>query len=274
MKILIATPAYGGVVTSAYHDSVLKTVSFFTRDFPGIEIESRVVSLSMITTARNLFASQVLADESITHLLFIDADMGFPPSLVPRMLALQKPVVGVIYPQRRLDYEAYHQARSATGSPALAKVVANGYVSGGKSVKASAGADGKPVVTVRDGFVPVTDTGTGIMLIERQVLEAMRDHFAELWIGDPPPHVRALGLPHGGYLQCFEQARDQHGVAIGEDVSFCLRWSQQMGGEIWANVDEIVTHVGSASFSGHYLSKLRQSGVAIDIVESKADGAP
>jgi hypothetical protein len=271
VKILIATPAYGAVVTSAYHESVLTTVSFFKQDFPGIEIESRLVSLSMITTARNLFASQVLADESITHLLFIDADMGFPPSLVARMLALRKPVVGVIYPQRQLDYEAYHRARALTDSVPLAKVIANGYVSGDKSVKSETAADGKATITVRDGFVPVTHTGTGIMLIERQVLEAMRGHYPELWIAEPPPHVRALGLPQGGYLQCFEQARDQYGVTIGEDTSFCLRWTQQMGGEIWANVDEIITHVGSATFSGHYLSKLRHSGVTLDIVETRSD---
>src|SRR5262245_10104929 len=38
-----------------------------------------------------------------SHILFIDADMGFPPQLVMSMLALGEPVVGAIYPHRKLE---------------------------------------------------------------------------------------------------------------------------------------------------------------------------
>jgi hypothetical protein len=37
-----------------------------------------------------------------THILFIDADMGFPPELVSDMLILDEPLVGTVYPQRKL----------------------------------------------------------------------------------------------------------------------------------------------------------------------------
>lgn len=263
MKILLATPAYGGLVHTGYHESVLSTVSYFQREFPGFEFVSSILSLSLISTARNVLASQVLADESFTHILFIDADMGFGPSLVARMLARNKPVVGIVAPQRRLDYEAYHQARARTDNQLLARVIANGYVAGDDAVMVEQGSDGRRVVTVVDGFVRVSHTGTGIMLIQRGVLEAMRDYYPGLYLAEPPAHVRALGVPRGGYLQCFEPARDQHGLALGEDVSFCLRWTREMGGEIWANVDEAIIHTGSDHYAGQYLSRLEHSDVEV-----------
>ena len=272
MKILIATPAYGSVVYSAYHDSVLRTVSFFAANFPGIAFESRILSLSMVTTARNLLASLVLNDESFTHLLFIDADMGFQPSLIARMLAFRKPVTGIVAPQRRLDYEAYHKARARTDQPALARVIGNEYVAGDGAVLVDRMSDGTSRIEVVDGFVRATHTGTGIMLIERGVLEQMRDAFPELWVAEPPEHVRRLGLAEGGLLQCFEPGRDKKGIALGEDVTFCLRWTQRLEGEIWANIDEPIMHVGQETHTGHFLTRLQHGPIRLDIVQR--DAAP
>jgi hypothetical protein len=267
VKVLIATPAYGAVVTAAYHESVLNTVRYFQEEFPGIRFESMLLSLSMITTSRNLYASTVLNDPSYTHLLFIDSDMGFSPSLVARMLALQKPIVGIVAPLRKLDLEAYHKARLSTDSPLLARILANEYVAG-DGVLPETMPDGSKQVTIVDGFVRATHTGTGIMLIDRTVFEALRDKYPDLWMVNPPAHLQQMGKFKGGYLQCFDVARGSNGMALGEDVSFCLRWSQGLGGEIWVNVDEPILHIGQETFSGRYLTKLERSGVTLNIVNT------
>lgn len=258
MKILIATPAYGGVVHAAYHEAVLATVLYFKDNFPGIAFEARTLSLSVISTARNVFASMVLNDASFTHLLFIDADMGFSPSLIARMLAFNKPITGIVAPQRRLDYEAYHNARGHTDNPAIAKVIANDYVGGDGEVLRNA--DGE--IEIADGFVRVRQTGTGIMLIERSVLDTMRARLPKLWLPDAGEKMRRIGLT-GGLLQCFDPVRDTDGVGLGEDVSFCRRWTQELKGEIWANIDEPIVHVGQDSYTGHYLTKLRATGAKL-----------
>jgi hypothetical protein len=260
VKILIATPAYGGVVHTAYHEAVLATVLYFQSNFPGIAFESRMLSLSVISTARNIFASIVLNDRSFTHLLFIDADMGFSPSLIARMLAVAKPVTGIVAPERRLDYEAYHKARELADNPAIAKVIANSYVSGDDAVLRNDTGE----IEVVDGFVRVSRAGTGIMLIERAVLEAMRQHYPAMWLADPDEKMKRAGL-EGGLLQCFDPIRDKNGVGLGEDVSFCLRWSVEMKGEIWSNIDEPIVHVGQDSYTGHYLSKLQASGAKLKV---------
>jgi hypothetical protein len=274
LKILLATPAYGGVVTTAYHNAVMKTLVYFQREFPGIEFETAVVSISMLVMARNILASRVLNDPTFTHLLFIDSDMGFQPSLIAKMLAQRKPVVGIVAPMRRLDYEAYHKAREKAENPMIARLIGNDYVAGEGAVKVNTLADGTRQIDVVDGFVQVSHTGTGIMLVERQVLEGMRERYERLWVADPPPHIRGLGLPTGGLLQCFEQARDHLGIALGEDVSFCLRWTQDMGGEIWANIDEGIIHVGSDNYTGHYLTKLQHSDVRLNFLTAEQPDEP
>jgi hypothetical protein len=261
MKILIATPAYGGVVHAAYHEAVLATVLYFQQNFPAIAFEARTLSLSVISTSRNVFASMVLNDPSFTHLLFIDADMGFSPSLIARMLAFAKPITGIVAPQRRLDYEAYHKARSHADNPAIAKVIANDYVGGDAEVLRNA--DGE--IEIVDGFVRVRQTGTGIMLIERSVLDAMRNKLPKLWLADAGEKMRRIGLT-GGLLQCFDPVRDTDGVGLGEDVSFCRRWTQDLDGEIWANIDEPIVHVGQDSYTGHYLTKLKATGAKLKTV--------
>lgn len=259
MKVLIATPAYGGVVHTTYHESVLRTVGFFAQEFPGISFESKIISISMLTVARNVLASRVLNDPSYTHLLFIDADMGFAPSLIAKMLAFRKPIVGIVAPAKRLDLDKLHDAHLVCGNDVTARLIANDYIAGDGAVIRAKKADGSQEIEIVDGFVRVTHTGTGIMLIERRVLEEMRQSHPELWIANPPEHVRKVGLPTGGLLQCFEPLRDKDGLAMGEDVSFCIRWVEDCKGEIWANVDEAIVHIGSDVFVGQYLAKMQHS---------------
>lgn len=269
MKVLIATPAYGGTVHTSYHESVLRTVQFFADEFPGIRFESKIISISLLAAARNVFASIVLNDPSYTHLLFIDADMGFAPSLIAKMLAFRKPVVGIVAPAKRMDHEAFYRARSSCGSGVAARLIANEYVAGDGALIGKRNADGSEEVDIVDGFSRVTYTGTGIMLIERKVLEAMRDRFNDLWMPNPPDRVRGFGLRTGGFFQCFEPLRDKDGLALGEDVSFCIRWVNDCQGEIWANVDEGIAHMGSEAYAGQYLAKLKsRPSLKINMISS------
>ena len=44
---------------------------------------------------------------------------------------------------------------------------------------------------------------------------------------------------------------------LSEDLSFCDRWINQCGGEVWAKVDRKIGHIGMQMFAGNYMDRLR-----------------
>lgn len=261
MKILIATPAYGGQVTTAYCDALIGLLDHFREKHPQVRFEHRFLSLSLLPFMRNLFASLVIQDESFTHLLFVDADMGFAPSLIEHMIAADKPVVGAMAPHRRFDLDKFYALSDEIADPAVARQVAIEYVHSG-SIDLVDGATGDGEARPASGLVidgpciRVRDIGAGILLIKREVLERIRQRYPDLWCERIEETYGKFGLK-GGVLQCFEPMPDEHGHYCGEDTAFCRRWVRGCGGEIWAVVTETIIHVGPERFVGNFLTKLQ-----------------
>jgi hypothetical protein len=257
MKILIGTPAHGGMVCLSYHETILRLLAFFGDEYPGIKFVNRSIVSSVLPLARNIFASMTLNDASFSHLLFIDSDMGFAPSLIAKMIALQKPIVGCICPKKKFNYDWFHASALTYDNPMVARLLANDYIGGQGAVIAETGPDGERKAQLADGFVKVSYAGTGIMLIERQVFCSIKQRFPELWVEDPGESYRSFGL-QGGVLQCFDSVQGPDGLFPGEDIAFCRRWVEGCGGEIWSSVDEAIVHVGQENFIGQYLLKLER----------------
>ncbi len=259
MKIMIATPAYGGEVTTTYCDALIWLLDHFREKHPHIRFQHKFVSLSVLSFVRNLYASLVMQDESYTHLLFVDADMGFAPSLIERMIAADKPVVGSIAPLRGLDLAKFHALSGEISDPAVARLVAQDYANAGSIdfIEDSKG-DGRTSMDLMvDGpCIRVRMTGTGVMLIKREVFDRIRQRYPELWCEHIQNTYANFGLTKG-VLQCFEPMPNEHGLYGGEDASFCQRWVEGCGGEIWSVVTETIVHVGPEKFVGNYLTKLR-----------------
>jgi hypothetical protein len=104
-------------------------------------------------------------------------------------------------------------------------------------------------IAVVGGFTRVRYAGTGFLMIRRQALEKMCAHYASLQffrehsIADP-----LAGSPHRFAL--FECLIDPTtGIYLSEDFSFCKRWTD-LGGEIWADLESRLDHVGPTTFHG------------------------
>jgi hypothetical protein len=254
MKILLATPAHGGQVCVGYHESVLNTLMFFKTEYPGIVIDTKIISLALLPAARDILASIVLNDPSYTHLLFVDSDMGFKPELIAKLIAFQQDVVGVVAPKRKFDYAAFHRVSAVDPNPVTARLVAADYVADADIITAT-GPNGEKRCEIREGFVPVRRAGTGVLLIARAVLEKIKERYPSLWVEKPPAVHRDFGL-EGGLLQCFQPVQDANGLYVGEDIAFCQRWVEGCGGTLWASIDEPIIHIGQENFVGQYLHKL------------------
>lgn len=270
MKILIATPAYGEMVHRGYTESIGNLVLAFARAFPDIVFEHRLVDVPVLATARNILASLVVNDASYSHLLFIDADMAFSPMLIARMLASGRPFVGTIYPAKQHSFDAWAKVAQEDMPTQQMQMVATSYVCGGDVIE---GVDEAGVRrrTVVDGMVRVRASGTGVMLIARDALLAMREAIPGLWLEEPGAQIRAWGLGEGGLFRGFDTTVNDEGYHVGEDIAFCLRWTS-IGGEIWAVVDEAIVHSGNAHYRGLALAAFQVAGLAVKPKRLRADG--
>ena len=94
-KLLVATPAYGGMVHLDYALSLLELrnagVAF---SLAGMGNES------LVTRARNALIASFHARPEFTHLLFVDADVGVPAAGLLRLLAHGRVVIAAPVPRK------------------------------------------------------------------------------------------------------------------------------------------------------------------------------
>lgn len=242
--IYIATPCYGCMMTNAYAIGILKLQAACSQrgivcsvDFMGNE--------SLITRGRSILAGRFLTSTA-THLLFIDADIGFEPDVIFRLLDADKDVGTAIYPKKHIDWDIV-KTKMDSGS---AEPVHQMGLDFNLNLLGNTGA-------VEKGLVRVLDAATGLMLIRRNVIECMSDRYRDdLECINDIAGTRER-LPK--YVAIFDCMIDPESRRyLSEDYSFCRR-CQAMGFEIYADISSTLCHVGNMTFSGDIHSR-RVSG--------------
>jgi hypothetical protein len=205
-QILAATPAYGGHLTIPYHRSfVAMTVDCGKR---GISIATMITHSGFVSRARNSAAATVIARPEFTHLLTIDADMGWPTTLLPRLLEADKDIVGATYPRRAL-----------TDRPQFIAGIEEG-------------------AEVVDGFAKALYVGCGFMLVKRETLVTLAMAYPARQHADDTLKIPVFDLFPSGAMG---------GVCVTDDVGFC-RLARSAGFEVWADLTTSLSHTGPVTF--------------------------
>ena len=235
--LVVATPCYGGMVSCNYTVSLLGLQQACAQ--LGIGITFKLLGGdSLITRARNLAVQQFLSLPDATHLLFIDADIGFAPEQALALLAADKDVCGAVYPLKRLDWPRIrdHAVAGVGDLPASALNYVVDLL-------------GPDAPSIDQAFFRVRYLGTGFMMIKRNVFARMAARY-------PETHYRTLhlgvaGADSGGDANAFFDCMidPDSGAYLSEDYTFCKRWLD-MDGDIWAYAASRLTHVGTQSFDG------------------------
>lgn len=224
-NIHIYVPAFGNLIAGATVRSLMQVAGHFFAK--GIAASFSTNSHPDIAEHRNI-ALTMWYDTmpQSTHLLFVDADMGFAPDLITDLLMFDKPLCGAVYPKKTIPREW----------------VVSGF-----------GSDQK--IECQAGFLKVRGIGTGIMLIRRDAVAKLIEDNPELVDERIERHAIKALLPNGKgrVLRLFDKMDTFEGV-LSEDLSFCERWIQS-GGEVWGNIAHAIEHVGQHSFKGSYAAE-------------------
>jgi hypothetical protein len=137
--------------------------------------------------------------------------------------------------------------------PGVARSVAQDYVASADLLRTQS-EDGRTGLVMSKGFIRAKAVGCGLSLLKRSVFERMRAAFPDL-AAAPHPAYQSLGVK-SEVFQPFEALADADGIYVSEDIAFCRRWIDGCGGQIWANVEETITHLGRTAFSGRYTDRL------------------
>jgi hypothetical protein len=117
-------------------------------------------------------------------------------------------------------------------------------------------------VLVVSGFTRVRYAGTGFLMIRRHAIQKMCEHYASLRFLREHSHDALAGSSNRFAL--FECMIDPlSGTYLSEDFAFCKRWTD-IGGEIWADLESRLDHVGPSVFCGDVASQFAAAPAAAD----------
>ena len=236
-KVHIMMPCYGGMLTESTFMSFIKWAN--TARQLGIDwTMETMTNESLISRARNTMTAKFLASKDSTHLMFIDADIGWEPWHLLVLLNRDVDVIGGLYPMKSLPI----------------KWCVNGFE----------GAEEGP-----DGLQEVTKTGTGFLLIKRHVFDKLNEHPAT------KPFNSDIGLDpmYNQYMKTYFDTAVREGRYYSEDWTFCENW-RDLGGRIWVDKRVLLRHSGTYVFDYANQDNLYKELHAIAINNANGMAAP
>lgn len=236
-RVHICMPCYGGMLTESTFMSYIKWAN--TCRQLGIDwTMETMTNESLISRARNTLTAKFLHNKESTHLMFIDADIGWEPWHLLVMLNRDVDVIGGLYPMKSLPV----------------KWCVNGFD----------GAEEGP-----DGLQEVSKTGTGFMLIKRGVFEKLNAHPAT------KPFMNDIGLPAelNPHMKTYFDTAVRENRYYSEDWTFCENW-RDLGGKVWVDKRVLLKHTGTYVFDFQTQDQLYKDLHTLALNNNVALGGP
>ena len=212
-SIFMASPVYGGLVTTGYLVSILDTQAEFIKH--NIPYELQIIIDSMVQKGRDILTAKFLRTK-YSHILWLDADVDWKAEDVLRLLSHDKDIVCGIYPKKRFPIEY-------------------------------------PIVWTEDdkdadedGLVEIVGAGAGFLLIKREVMEKMVEAYPEKkYIAHDAIQEKDqyLDLEVYGLWDTYIENE----IFFGEDIAFLERW-RAIGGKVLLDTKVYLKHIGSYTY--------------------------
>lgn len=245
---LIVTPTHSQSVFVNYFQSILS----LSHEAGQLGLPVSVYTLageSLIPRARNRCVAVFLDNPDWTHLVWIDADIGFRPEAFLRLLLSDRDIAAGIYPLKVDQWPADGVSQGMSHRE---------FVDSSARYTVNTGHPDDDVVRVDiedDGFVQVREAPTGFMCIKRGVFERMKAAYPELnYVPD------SIGEDVGRnsfsfYDTSIDPATKRY---LSEDYHFCRLW-EAIGGTIHVDALSDLTHHGYKTYTGNFAESLKRS---------------
>jgi hypothetical protein len=237
MKLLIGTPAYGGMLTINYAISMIESTRNFIRD----KVDFHVYALgneSLINRGRNTIANFAMQGD-YDKLLFIDSDIGWTYDDLCFVLNSNKPIIGGTYPMK-----AFPMSLNFNPMPGQFEVFEHTEADGTKTYRKTIDKYDLYCQQFADktsGEVEVLHVPTGFMAINvKQVFGALKDKVATYDSHDF--RTGKLQVMHD-----FFPVRVKDRVLESEDWAFCSI-AREAGIPVFLQTKVVLSHVGNYTF--------------------------
>ena len=215
VHIHFCTPMYGGMITETCFGSYMRFALMAMKYGIQFSVDT-MVNESLVTRGRNNLVAKFLANPKATHLMWVDADIKWEPESVLRMVLYNVGVVCGLYPMKGIPI----------------RYVLNALPNGRRV----------------GPLMEVSTSGTGFMLIKRDVIEKLAAAMPETKYKDSlnlgpqfEQHMYAL----------FDTMIDHNGHYLSEDWTFCKRVREKINVPIWVDTEVKLDHMGAYNFSGN-----------------------
>ena len=189
-------------------------------------------------------------EKEYTHLMFIDADIGFHYKTIFRMLDLDREVVASIYPRKSIDWRKVK--KKVNSKPDISPEELHSF-----SLEYNLNVKNPNHIAMQRGFIEVMDAATGFMLIKREVFKKMRLAYPHLKFKND----QHIGQPHETKFKHHDTSDWNYAFFdtmidpetkryLSEDYAFCRLW-QKIGGTVYADIMSGLTHYGTYAFHGN-----------------------
>lgn len=234
-SLLIGVPCYPPSVSIHHYFSGLRTLALLLEQRLPCAITA-AADCALVGHARADLVAQFLATDA-THLLMVDADVGWEPGDVLRLLDHNVPLVSAV----QIDKHRHTLFLSGKeGSSETEEFIRNRY---------------DPTTQL----IRVDRAATCFMLIRRDVIERMIEAYPTHKV--TPGRFGTPGTAEHFY-GFFEQPVRDDGTWPGEDIQFCELW-RAIGGELYVDPWVTLMHVVRKPIAGNLalslgLSKLEE----------------
>lgn len=293
--VMIATPCYGGTLTDQFVHSFLALRAHLAANAHWVTVELKTLpSESLIPRGRDALVALFLSHQPFTHILFIDADLQFPPDALLRMLAINEPITAAPYAKKCIDYDVLRERVLERANTAGAEVpdademsswgisfVVNFYTGpsaasgrplaaplpgpGPEGDEEAAKLVGKYLLVENQtkiqqhpadrGFVAVQEAGTGFLMIRRDAFTMLREAYPDKrFINDVLGYDQMHPHMRRNYWMFFQCFKCPYSHRVLSEDYAFCRLWTDIGGVVWMDSRPRIGHVGRHTFGSDLLT--------------------